>query len=160
MNSAIWRIASPDSDLRRFRAHAAMCAFRIDKLCEHPTEVLLLGRHAEQYALGAHIPIERLDISDSETQFHFACRIFVRSRVQRESSFARHELTPLRRFEFQCQTEHIAMELHSFVHVGDELNHIPKLCSLHCSLLWMNDTATHAKRVVLLGQFLSQLCLR
>jgi hypothetical protein len=31
-DSAIWRIAPPDRELRRLSAHAAMCAFGIDEL--------------------------------------------------------------------------------------------------------------------------------
>jgi hypothetical protein len=29
------------------------------------------------------------------------------------------------------ETEHIAVELHRLVHVGDELDHVSKLCSFH-----------------------------
>lgn len=51
--------------LRHLHAHAAMCSLGIDKLRQHTAEILLLGKHAEQNALGAHIPIESLDIGDS-----------------------------------------------------------------------------------------------
>src|SRR5438046_10117925 len=69
-----------------------MCAFGIDELRQHPAEVLLLWRHAEEHALGAHVPVESLDIGDSETQCDLPRWIVVGSRVQRESGFARHEL--------------------------------------------------------------------
>jgi len=82
--------------LRRLRTHAAMCSLGIDKLRQHPAAILLLRRHAEQNALRAHVPVESLDVRDSETQFDLSCRIFVRRRVQRESSFARRELAPAR----------------------------------------------------------------
>ncbi|HZW96384.1 MAG TPA: hypothetical protein VFF64_25795 [Candidatus Eremiobacteraceae bacterium] len=49
-----------------------MCAFGVDELGKHSTEILRLGRHAEQHALAAHVPVERLDIGNSETQFDFA----------------------------------------------------------------------------------------
>src|SRR5204862_7486264 len=93
--------------LRRLCAHAAMCAFGIDELRQHPAEVLLLWRHAEEHALDAHVPVESLDIGDSETQFDLPRWIFVGSRVQRESSFVRHELAPARRFELELEAEHI-----------------------------------------------------
>jgi len=72
----------------------------IDKLRQHATEILLLRRHAEQDTFGAHIPVKSLDISDSETQFHFACRIFIGSRVQSQSGLARRELAPTRDSNF------------------------------------------------------------
>src|ERR1700739_3367792 len=45
---------------------------------------LLLGRHAEQNTLGAHVAVESLHIGDSETQFDFSCWILLGSRVQSE----------------------------------------------------------------------------
>ena len=78
--------------VRRLRAHAAMCAFGIYELRQNPAEILLLGRHAEQNALGAHVPVESLHIGYSETEFDFSCWILVGSWVQRESGLARHEL--------------------------------------------------------------------
>src|SRR5690242_12339159 len=101
MNSAIWCIAPPDSDLRRLRTHAAMRTFRIDKLCQYAAEVLLLGRHGEQHALGVHVSVKSLNVGDSETQFDFSCRILVRRRMRSESGLARRELAPTRRFELQ-----------------------------------------------------------
>src|ERR1700746_214187 len=100
MNSAIWGIAPPDRELRRLRAHTAMSALGIDKLCQNATKVLLLGRHAEQNTLGAHVAVETLDIGDSESQFDLSCWVLVRSRVQCESGLACHKLAPTRRFEF------------------------------------------------------------
>jgi hypothetical protein len=111
MNSANCCIVPPDSDLRCLRAHTAMCALRIDKLRQHPAEILLLGRHAEQNTFSSHVPVENLDIGDGETQFHFSCWVLVGSRVQRESGFARHELAPARRFELKLETQNIAVEL-------------------------------------------------
>ena len=66
MNSANCCIVPPDSDLRRLSANTAMCPFRIDKLRKNAAEILLLGRHGEQHALGAHVPVESLDIGNSE----------------------------------------------------------------------------------------------
>src|ERR1700730_3380834 len=51
--------------------------------------------------------------------------------MQRQCSFARHELAPSRRLELEFETKHIAVELHGFAHVGDKLDHVPKLRSLH-----------------------------
>jgi hypothetical protein len=51
--------------------------------------------------------------------------------VQRESGFARHKLAPARRFKLKLETERITVELHRIVHVGDELDHVSKLCSFH-----------------------------
>ena len=51
---------------RCFSAHAAMCAFGIHKLRQHTAEILLLGRHAEHHALGAHVPVESLNICESD----------------------------------------------------------------------------------------------
>src|SRR5215813_838518 len=65
----------------RLSAHAAMCAFGIDKLRQHAAEILLLGGHAEHNTFGAHVSVESLDIGDSEAQFHFSCWVLVRSRV-------------------------------------------------------------------------------
>jgi hypothetical protein len=65
-----------------------MCAFGINELCQHPTKILLLRRHAEQHALGAHVAVESLHIGDSETQFDLARWIFLGSGVQRKSGFA------------------------------------------------------------------------
>src|SRR5207249_4288189 len=110
---------------------AAMCAFGIYKLGQHSPEILLVGRHAEDHTLDAHIAVESLDIGDSETQLDSSGWVLVRSRVQRESSFARHELAPARRFELELEAEHITVELHRLVHVGDELDHVPKLRSSH-----------------------------
>ena len=76
-----------------------MRALGIDKLCQHPAEILLLGRHAEQNTLGAHVAIETLDIGDSETQFDLSCWVLVGSRVQRESGFTCFEFTLARRFK-------------------------------------------------------------
>jgi hypothetical protein len=45
-----------------------MFAFGIDELRQHPAEILLLQRHAEQNALGAHVSVKSLDIGDSEAQ--------------------------------------------------------------------------------------------
>jgi hypothetical protein len=88
-------------------------------------------RHAEQNALGAHVSVESLHVGDSEHQFDLSCWILVGSRVQRESGFACPELAPAGRLELQSKTKHIAVELHSFVHIGDELDRVSKLYSLH-----------------------------
>ena len=104
---------------------------RNHELCQYPTEILLLGRHVEQLTLGAQVPVERFDVCNCETQFDFSCWVLVGSRVQRESGFARHELAPSRRLELDLETEHVTVELHGFVHVSHELDHIPKLCSFH-----------------------------
>jgi hypothetical protein len=53
------------------------------------------------------------------------------SRVQSEIGFARRELAPAGRLELELETKHITVELDGFIHVGDELNHVPELCSLH-----------------------------
>src|SRR5580692_2123950 len=108
-----------------------MCAFGIDELREHPAEILLLWRHAEQNTLGAHVAVESLHVGNSEPQFDLSSRVLFGSRVQRESGFARHELAPARRLELDLETEHVAVELHSFVHVSNELDRIFKLCSFH-----------------------------
>src|SRR5215831_18032387 len=106
-----------------------MCALGIDKLCQHPAEILLLGRHGEQHPLRAHVSVKSLDIGDSEAQFQFSCWVLLGSRVQRESCLSCHELAPTRRLELYLQTKHIAMELHGFVHVSDKLDYVPQLCS-------------------------------
>src|SRR4029077_4207931 len=80
--------------LRCLSSHAAVCAFGIYELCQHPTKILLLRWHAEQHALGAHVAVESLHIGDSEAQLDLACWIFLGSRVQRKGGFARHELAP------------------------------------------------------------------
>ena len=67
------------------RAHAAVRAFGIDKLRQNSPKILVLGRHAEQHALGAHIPVESLDIRDCEAQFDLSRWILVGSRMQGES---------------------------------------------------------------------------
>src|SRR5580693_8406562 len=108
-----------------------MCALGIDELRQHPAEILLLWRHAEQNTLGAHVPVESFYVGDSEPQFDLSSRVLVGSRVQRESGFARHELAPTRRFELKLETEHITVELHRFVHLGDELDHVSKPYSFH-----------------------------
>jgi len=41
-----------------------MSALGIYELSKHPAEIRILGRHAEQNALGAHLPVESLDIGD------------------------------------------------------------------------------------------------
>src|SRR5579862_8608976 len=115
-----------------------MCAFGINELRQHTAEILLLGCHAKQHDLGAHVSIESLDISDGETQFDLPRWILVGSRVESECRFARGKFTPARRFELHFQTEHIAVELHGFVHVGDKLNDVPRLCSLHLPLKFMS----------------------
>src|ERR1700747_178148 len=116
-----------------------MCAFGIDKLCQHPAQILLLWRHGEKHAFRAHVPVKSLDIDNSETQFDLACRVLVRSWVQSESAVARHELTPAGRFELHCETEHIAVELHRLFHIGNELDRVPQMCSLHLTPLLMTE---------------------
>ena len=111
-----------------------MCAFGIDELGKHPAEILFLWRHAEEHAFRAHVPVESLYVGDGEPQFDLSSRILLGSRVQRESSLAGHELTLAERFELKLETEHIAVELHRLVHVGDELDHVSKLCSFHLTL--------------------------
>jgi hypothetical protein len=83
-----------NQSLRRLSAHAAMCALGIDKLRQHPSEILLLWRHGEQNALGGHVLVESLDIGNSKSQFDFSRWILVGSRMQSETSFARRELAP------------------------------------------------------------------
>jgi len=41
-----------------------MCAFGIEKFRQNFTEILFLGWHAKEHGLGAHIPVESLDIGD------------------------------------------------------------------------------------------------
>ena len=55
-----------------------MCALGIDKLRQHPAEILLLGRHAKQNTLGAHVAVETLDIGDSEAQLDLSCWVLRR----------------------------------------------------------------------------------
>jgi hypothetical protein len=43
-----------------------MCALGIDKLCKHPAEILFLGRHAEQNALGADVTVKSLEIAEAK----------------------------------------------------------------------------------------------
>ena len=43
-----------------------------DKLCQHPAEILLPWRHAEEHAFRAHVPVKSLDIGDGETEFDFS----------------------------------------------------------------------------------------
>jgi len=62
-----------------------VCALRIDKLCEHPAEILLLGCHAEEDTLRAHLLVESFDIGDSETQFDLSRWVLVGSGMQREA---------------------------------------------------------------------------
>jgi len=71
--------------LCRLRANAEMCPLGIYKLRQNAAEILLLGRHGEQHALGAHVSVKRFDIGNGKAQFDFSRRIFVGSRVQRES---------------------------------------------------------------------------
>jgi hypothetical protein len=54
-----------------------MCAFGIDELRQHPTEILVLWRHAEEHAFRAHVSVKGLNISDSEAQFDFSGWILV-----------------------------------------------------------------------------------
>jgi hypothetical protein len=117
--------------LRRLRADAAMCSFGIDELRQHPDEVLLFGRHAEEHALGAQVPVETLHVGNGKPQFDLSRWILVGSRVQRQSGLARRELASTRRLELHPSTEHITVELHRLAHVGDELDHVSHLCSLH-----------------------------
>jgi hypothetical protein len=107
-----------------------MCAFGIDELRQRPTEILLLWRHAEEHAFRAHVPLESLHVGDSEPQFYLSGRVLFRSRVQRESGFACHELAPAGRLELDLETERVAVELHGFVHIGYELDRVPQLCAL------------------------------
>src|SRR5262249_49123515 len=86
---------------------------------------------AEQNALGAHVPVESLHVGNREPQFDLSSRVLFGSRVQRESGFARHELAPTRRLELHLETENVTVELHSFVHVSDELDRVSQLCALH-----------------------------
>src|SRR5262249_16515667 len=123
-----------DGVLRRLRPYAAMCALGIDKLRQHAAKILLLGSHAEQNAFGAHVAVESLDVSDREAQFDLSCWIFIGSGVQSQSGLARPELPPSQRLEFQLQSEHIAVELHSLVHISDELDHVSQLRCLHLRL--------------------------
>jgi hypothetical protein len=58
-----------------------MCALGVYELRQHPTEILLFGRHAEQHALCGHIAVESLDIGDSEAQFDLSRWIFLGSWV-------------------------------------------------------------------------------
>ena len=82
-----------------------MCALGIYKLRQQPAGILLLGRHAEQNILGANLPVGSLDIGDGEAQFDPAGWTLLRSRVQCERGFARHELAPARRLELQLETD-------------------------------------------------------
>jgi hypothetical protein len=71
-----------------------MCAFGIDKLRQHPAEILLFWRHAEEHAFRAHVAVENLHVGDGEPQFDLSSRVLVGSRVQREGGFARRGLAP------------------------------------------------------------------
>jgi hypothetical protein len=108
-----------------------MCAFGIDNCASTPPKSCFLGGMVNRTPLALMSPVKSLDIGDSETQFDFPCRIHIGSRVQSECGLARRELAPSRRFEFDLWTERITMEFHGFVHVGDELDYISKLCRLH-----------------------------
>ena len=108
-----------------------MCPFGIDKLRQYPAEILLLRSHGEHNTFGAHVPVKSLHLWNGETQFDSTCWVLVGSRVQRERGLARYKLAPPRRLELELETHHIAVELHCFAHVGDELDHVPKLRSLH-----------------------------
>lgn len=72
--------------LRRLRTDTAMCTFRIDELRQHSAEILLLGWHAEENALGAHIPVESFDIGNGEAQFDLSRWILVGSRARIQST--------------------------------------------------------------------------
>src|SRR5580704_14036930 len=108
-----------------------MCALRINELGQHSSEILLLRRHAEHYASCAHVAVESLHVSNSKPQLDSPGWILSRSRMQREDSLTSYELTPPRRLELESETQHIAVERHGFAHVRHELDHIPKLRSLH-----------------------------
>jgi hypothetical protein len=64
--------------LRSLCAHAAMCTFGIDELRQHPAEILLLWRHAEEHAFRAHVPVGCLHVGDGEPQFDFPAVLFFR----------------------------------------------------------------------------------
>jgi hypothetical protein len=121
--------------LRRLCSYAAMYTFGIYKLRQHSTEILLLGGHGELNALGAHVLVKSLDTGDRETPFDLSCWILVGRWVQRQSGFTRHELAPSRRLELQLETDDIAVELHRRFHIGNKLDRVPQLCSLHLRLL-------------------------
>ena len=54
-----------------------MSALGIEELGKHPTEILLLWRHAEEHAFRAFVPVKSLDIGDGETQFDLSSRVLV-----------------------------------------------------------------------------------
>jgi hypothetical protein len=57
----------------------------------HSPEILLLGWHGEKHSLGAHVPVESLDIVNGKTQFDLPSAVLLGSRMQRESGFSRYE---------------------------------------------------------------------
>src|ERR1700740_2326703 len=111
-----------------------MCTLRIHKLRQHPTEILLLWRHGEQNALGAHVPVERLDICDRETQFDLSCWVLVGGRwgASIVSPVANSLQPGDSNFTFRPSTSRWNFTALSIV--GDELNHIPELRSLQLPL--------------------------
>jgi hypothetical protein len=80
-NSLVWQLL-PSATMPP-RSHVAACALGIDELRERSAAILLLGRHAEQNALCAHVPVESLDIGNG-APFDLSRRILVGSRVQSE----------------------------------------------------------------------------
>ena len=123
--------------LRRLCPHAAMCALGIYELRQHAAEILLFGSHAEQNTLSTHLPVESLDIGDSETSSTFPAGFLSEAGCKARGGFARHELAPAGRFELHRQTEHIAVELHGFAMSATNLitylSCVPCMCHLH----WM-----------------------
>ena len=127
--------------LRRFRADAAMCALRINELGKHPAEILLLWRHAEEHARGAHVPVEGLHVGNGEPQFDLSSRVLFGSRVQREGGFARHELAPARRLEHSNFTFRPSTSRWNFTALSmSATNLITYLSCVPCILLLLSTT--------------------
>ena len=64
----------------------------------------------------------------------FPAGFFRKPGAERES-FRRSKTRSIRRLELQRETENITLELHGFVLVSHNLNHVSQLCSLHLNLL-------------------------
>src|ERR1700757_4442421 len=88
------------ASVRAFSLYAAsaptlQCAPSESTNCARtPPKSCFFGGHGEQNAPCAHVPVECLDICDTETQFDLSCWILPGRRMQREGGFSRREFAP------------------------------------------------------------------
>src|SRR5207237_8056105 len=75
---------------------ATMSAFRVNKLCQHTSIVLLLGWHAKAHAVSALLVVKVVHVRNSKPQFNRTGGLLVRRRVQGDLRFTRCEFAPAR----------------------------------------------------------------